>query len=299
MSDSAWATYGRVRDGFALPRDGRAWRRDVVFATGLTALAAEAALRGLPPRDGAAPVVLRDAVAAAGVAPDVGGRGVLGCSFSGASAEVVDALALLRANGVPAALHGAAAACDPALRIAVGLAEPPFRHVAFCATLPVLLDGVAPDPRRAATSTLYTDFVAGAASAGAIGVFVGAGDGFRARVLASYWIEYLRRPGFVLHFPELTHDFVWALALSRARGFAFVLERPAADLSDNRFARLEAFLRALDVPLLLLDGPALGGGEHVAFLLDAADAFASIARATGAPLDAEVTFETFLQANPA
>jgi hypothetical protein len=245
-----------------------------------------------------APVVLRDAVAADGVAPDVGGRGVLGCSFSGESAEVVDALAVLRANGVSAALHGAGAACDPALRIAAGLAEPPFRHVAFCATLPLLL-GAPGDPRRGATGTPYADFIAGAASTGAIGVFVGAGDGFRARVLASYWIEYLRRPGFVLHFPELTHDFVWALALSRARGFAFVLERPAADLSDRRFARLEALLRALDVPLLVLGAPAPVCGEHVAFLHDAADAFAGVARASGAPLDAEITFETVLQANPA
>lgn len=123
-------------------------------------------------------------------------------------------------------------------------------------------------------------------------IFVACGDGFRARVLLSYWLEVLHRPGFLLRFPDWTHDFLWALHRSADARFTFVLEQPRIDLTDDRAAKTIECLTKRAYPLHVL--PSSGAdavASHVSYLLSAADAFYALAVRKGYDLPGELQFD--------
>jgi hypothetical protein len=311
VSPSAWEVYEGARAAFTPPPGWapEGWRRDLVLASGRTALAVEALLRDLGT---AGPGAVCDPGRLPALLDGDGftGRphpapGLLGCSFSCGSAEVLDGLAAAGRRGLPTCLIGAGGRGTPDVAVPAAGAPPWLQHVLFAAVLPALLGapgrgvrdircapGAGPDGAAAFLGEVF--------AAGLIPVFVAAGDGFRVRALLSYWLEYLHRPGFFVRFPAWTHDLLWALVHAGERRFAFVLEPPAEDLSDRRFERVLDWLTGAGIPFHRLApfsatpvapaAPAAlaANGAHVGWLLDGADAVAGLAAAVGADLTAHL-----------
>lgn len=289
----AWQTYRDVADRFTVAAEHGPWRADVALGSGLTAIAVEAALRDVALcRDAAPGRVVTDPSQLDGIALDPAAGRVLACSFSGRSSEVIDGMARLRARGIRCDLHGGDGAADlplPACRMRHAV-----RHAAFCATLPILLQAPV-TPNRPCIAA--AEFLGAADAAGLVPLFVAPRHGFRARVLLSYWLEYMQRPGFSLVYPDFTHDFMWAGARRRMAGYAFVLEQPEEDLSDRRFDNLRRLLRAAGAPQLLLEaGLARRPGDHIGYVLAAADAILAVAVARGRDLRTELTFQNWQEA---
>ncbi len=288
MTERARQTYERVSAGFVPPNRGL-WRADLALGSGLTALAVEAALRDLALLRGGGPVrVIGDPLALDRTVIDAAGGRVLGCSFSARSSEVLDGLARLRARGLACDLHGTGSDAD--LPIPAGMAARPVQHIAFCATVPALVGTRLPSPMTVAPAV--APFLRSVAGSGRVPLFVGDEDGFRMRLLLSYWLEYMQRPGFRLVYPDFTHNFLWAGARTRMAGYAYVLEPPTEDLSDHRFRRLVGLLHEAGAPVLVLPSePTRAAGDHVGLLLAVTDEMRALATECGHDLQTELTFD--------
>jgi hypothetical protein len=287
----AWQTYRRVADCFVVPTERGPWRADLALGSGLTAIAVEAALRDVALWRGAeAGRVVADPTLLAAITLDPTSGRVLACSYSTRSSEVVDGIARLRSRGIPCDLHGAGPDAD--LPLSATWVDRPVRHAAFCATIPALLG--APFAARPADAAAAAAFLGKQDADGLVPLFVSQRHGFRARVLLSYWLEYMQRPGFGLIYPDFTHDFLWVGARRRMAGYAFVLEPPTEELSDHRFRSVCALLRATGTPHLVLDAePMLQPGDHIGYVLAAADEVLAVAESRGRDLQTELTFASW------
>jgi hypothetical protein len=286
----AWQTYQHVADRFSVPADRGSWRADLALGSGLTAIAVEAVLRDVALCRNAPPGrVVSDPALLDSITLDPAGGRILGCSFSACLSEVIDGIAKLRARGIPCDLHGAADHADlplPAIHV-----EKPVRHAAFCATLPALL-GARLSPRP--PDLTVAAFLAKVDTANLLPLFIAPGHGFRARVLLSYWLEYMQRPGFHRRYPDFTHDLMWVGARQRMAGYAFVLEHPTEELSDHRFHKLCTLLQATGTPHVVLHSEqAPQPGDHIGTVLTAADAMLALALSRGRDLQTELTFENW------
>lgn len=295
MTGPAWATYQRALAGMSsLTARSPVCSAELALGSGLTGLAVEAAFRDVALARGRPPGrVLRDPDSIPDEGAGVRLEGpVLCCSFSGRSSEVVDGLAALRGRGVASLLHGAG--WDADVRIPSGPVERPFQHIPFCATVPTLTG--TPIVPRARDVGKVIGFLEKVAGSDRVAVFAAGAESFRARVLLSYWMEYVHGAGFLIRFPDFTHDLLWVMARSsHASAFAFVLERPRSDLSDRRFAQLGALLDRLGVPTLVLDPePADQAGCHIGLLLAVAESAHALALSLGRELSSELTFESCL-----
>lgn len=291
MTGPALQTCLRLAAGYVPPPGREPWRADLALASGLTAMAVEAALRDVALRRFAPQGrVLRDPLELDRTVIDPAEGRVLVCSFSGRSSEALDGLARLRFRGIRCDLHGAGPGAD--LPIPPDAAERPVLHAAFCATVPTLVG--TPLAPSAVTAPTVGPFLADAAASGLVPLFVSDRDGFLSRALLSHWLEYIQQPGFRLVYPDFTHDFLWAGARSRLAGYAFVLERPAEDLSDGRFAQLCGLLREACVPHLVLEaGRPRSPGDHIGLLLAIADEMLALALSLGRDLQTELTFDSW------
>lgn len=285
----AWATYGRVIAGFPEPEPiATPWRADLALGSGLTALCVEAALRDVALYRGVVPgrVVTDPAVLSQMAINPSAGR-VLGCSFSGGASEVLDGIAWLRLRNFGCDLLSNGIRAD--VRIPDGLAERPFRSLAFSALVPMLLR--TPVPARPVEVPPVVPFLEKAAHLGLAPLFVADETDFPARTLHAFWLEYVHRPGFVLRFPDFTHNFMWASLRSPTPKFAFILQRPRAELSDGRFEKLVGLLREANSPTFVFHPPDVPEeGDHVGLLLGVADAVYSLALSLGCDLADELTF---------
>ncbi|MDR3515020.1 MAG: hypothetical protein P4M00_04330 [Azospirillaceae bacterium] len=288
---TARQTFDSVLTRFRAPHDRGPWRADLALGSGLTALAVEAALRDVALLRGGGPVqVIGDPSMLARIGIDPRGGRVLGCSFSTRSAEVLDGLAQLRARGQGCDLHGVGPDAD--LPIPAQDVPHALRHLVFCATVPLLLNSPLPSPIAAAPQV--APFLHDVVLSGRLLLCIGDRDAFRIRLLLSYWLEYLRRPGFRLVFPDLTHDFLWADTRATLAGAAFVLEPPPADLSDHRFRRLVDLLRGAGAPCLVLEpAPTPTPGSHVAQLIAITDDMFRLATACRCDLETTLTFDNW------
>jgi hypothetical protein len=287
---AAWTTYRRVSAGFPEPElIGASWRADLALGSGLTALAVEAALRDVASHRGTWPgrVVTDPALLSRMTINSAEGR-MLGCSFSGGASEVLDGIAWLRHRGLACDLLSNRIGAD--LHIPDGLAERPFQSLAFSALVPILLR--TPVPARSVEIPPVAPFLQEAARLGLVPLFVADETDFHARTLLAFWLEYVRRPGFLLRFPDFTHNFMWASVRSPSLGFAFVLQRPITELSDRRFEKLHNLLCETGFPTYVFQPPnAPQGGDHVGWLLGVADALYGLALLLGCNMAAELTFE--------
>lgn len=285
----AWATYRRVTVDFPVPEPtATPWRADFALGAGLTALCVEAALRDVAFHRGGAPgrVVTDPGVLGELTINPSAGR-VLGCSFSGGASEVLDGIAWLRLRNFGCDLVSNGIGAD--VRIPDGLAERPFRSLAFSALVPMLLH--TPVPARPVEVPPVAPFLKEAAQLGLVPLFVADEADFPARVLHAFWLEYVHRPGFVLRFPDFTHNFMWAAVRSPTPKFAFILQRPRTELSDGRFEKLVGLLREADSPTFVFHPPDVAQeGAHVGLLLGVADAVFGLALALGCDLTTELTF---------
>jgi hypothetical protein len=295
MTSLAWQTYSRVAEKFEVRStvSDPQWRSDLVLGSGLTALAVEAALRDLSVHNDNSPFwTVRDPAFLDRLNPEPSSGGVLGCSFSGESSEVLDGLKWLRNKGISSGLHSSSIASSNQLRIPSELVERPFQHLAFCATIPMLTNSsILPAQIEA---PLITPFLKEVAASGKILLIVTGFDDWFGRVVLSYWLEYMHCPGFILHYPQFTHDFLWALTRTYGSGFAFILERPKQDLSDHRFAKLNSLLHDMRVPILQLE--CFGGlraGEHVGSLLTITDLMYELAVSEKSDLSREFSFDSW------
>jgi len=295
MSSLAWQTYSRVAERFEVRStvSDLQWRSDLVLGSGLTALAVEAALPDFSTYNNNSPFwTVRDPASLDRINPEPSSSGVLGCSFSGGSSEVLDSLRWLQTKGISTGLHGGSIASSDELRIPSELVKRPFQHLAFCATIPMLTNSFIPPSQI--EEPLITPFLKEVAASGKILLIVAGVDDWFGRVVLSYWLEYMHRPGFLLRYPEFTHDFLWTLTRTYGSGFAFILESPKEDLSDHRFAKLNSLLNDMRVPTLQLDS--FGGfraGEHVGLLLTITDLMYGLAVSEGSELLRELSFDSW------
>ncbi len=96
-----------------------------------------------------------------------------------------------------------------------------------------LLPAVLPAP--------YTDlsaFLAEAHTKGLVPVVASADRPFLGRLLATQYMEFLKKPAIHVRFPEWTHHLLWTLDPPHQEQFAFVHIRPVVALEDGRFDNL-------------------------------------------------------------
>ncbi|GEM_PF-4259139 len=288
--------YEAVRNAFQLPPgwDSGAWRHDVILASGLTALAAEATLLDAV---GSTSCVLRDPMVLKNYLRQKR-KGIIGCSFSCRTAEVLDGLALARAHGLETCLVGARLTREPDVPLPCIEMPLPLRHVAFCAVLPHLLgrrssvNSVPPNARlfRFLKAVLLADLVP---------LFASSGRGFHVSCLVAYWLEFLRRPAFQIEFPRWTHDLLWTVASRCRENFAYILEAPVSDLSDGRFRQVVNLMDRTKAKYLVLENTEAGcAGGHVGNLLMYADGYYDIACEVGLDLCTELRFGPSEETDP-
>lgn len=295
MNVSAYTIFRRACDEFTIPPTWSPdrWRRSPVFACGLTALAVEAALRD---QGAIHPVVLRDPEMLDpyldGTRPDHA-RGVLGCSFGGRSPEVVAGLARAERCGVPTCrISRAMPGADILPDVVLPEPAPPAHlgHIVFAAVIPLLfskpisLPVAPPVPNPTLLSSLADIF-----QRGLLPVFIGAGHCLRARLLRSYWIEFLGRPAFTARYPDWTHDLLWALERSRDMRLALIIEPPTRDLPDHRYERMLGWATERNLTHCVLQGGDDGTALHT--LLAAADLMIRLAGVLGIAQTAELIFD--------
>jgi hypothetical protein len=288
MIVNAQEVFNRTLGNFAVPAgwDSSRWRPDLFIASGLTALAVEATLFDL----GCSACIITDPTRLDALGND--GRGVLGCSFSARSAEVLDGLDRLRQRGFTTCLLSAAASAD--IRLTTEVSLRPLQHIAYCAALPRLFaQRTVGGGCDSMLSACVLDFLRDAYSARLTPIFVGCGDGFASRLLCGYWLEFLRRPAFLQHHPEWTHDFFWSMVRTGKR-FALIVEQPVHDLTDNRFKHTCGWLAEQRLPFLVLQP---FGGSRAGQLMGAADGFLTLAYQFGIDLSTELEFDIKGQVN--
>lgn len=287
---NAWETYQRTKKCFQPPTDWRAedWRNDLVLASGLTAVAAEAVLLDIVP---AGAHVVRDPSALRGQLGD-NRLGVVGCSYSCDSAEVLDGLAIVREAGLRTCLVGGGLRGPADLKIGSSEIDHAFQHIPFCAVLPQLF-GQSPQVERRELPFDLLLFYRMLYERNLTPLFVGGQNGFSMRALHSYWLEYVNRAAFHVVFPEWTHDLLWAMVRANCTSYGFILESPVRDLSDGRFDRVVDLLEQLQIPYHVLNfGVGQARSSFVEQLLATADGYYQFACELGLDLSTPLRFET-------
>jgi len=292
VSDSiAYDVYSGMSDAFAAPIgwDYAQWRSDLLLACGLTALAVESALLDIGHTQ---LKVLRDPRQLK-VHLGASSFGILGCSYSGRAAEVLDGLAAVRAAGLKAALVSNNRAVNPEI-VLPDLRQPrALQHIAFTVVIQRLLHSECP-PKIANLDDDLPSFLETVFHAEAIPIFVTANGGFQCRALLAYWLEFLHRPGFAAQFPDWTHDLLWAATRPPRMPLAFLLEEPLVPLSNDRFANVLTWVREVGYLHLVLPSQSLeSGGQHVGFLLACATMYHGLATRLGVDIETELQFHTW------
>lgn len=71
-------------------------------------------------------------------------------------------------------------------------------------------------------------------------------------ILATQYMEFLKKTAFHLSFPEWTHNYLWTLEKTHKNSFAFIHMKPKIDLKDNRFKRTIDHVKSLQINQLLI-----------------------------------------------
>lgn len=67
------------------------------------------------------------------------------------------------------------------------------------------------------------------------------------KILCTQYMEFFKRPGIFLNYPQYTHDFLWSINDENAASFCFFYILPFAIYSDNRFEKTIDHLNKLGV----------------------------------------------------
>ena len=293
MTSEALDAYNAVHKSFAAPEDwnSSAWSPRLIIATGLTGLAVEAVMHDLALPDFR---VARDPVELASQSAS-GLKGILGCSYSGRSAEVRDSLSYAKSRGESSALVSVE---DDTAEVVIPFVPIPiaFRHLCFCAVLPVLLgQEVAIDTGASKLPLSLLKFLTSIRSTEITPIFVGCeGAEFRSRVLQAHYLEILHKPAFYVKYPQWTHDLMWAITRTPGANFAFVFEPPSFSLSDNRFEEVLSWTEQVGLPYFVLPSLKIEpGGQHISVLISSASAYYSLALEEGIDTVTELQFNTW------
>jgi hypothetical protein len=227
---------------------------------------------------------------------------LVGISMSGHSVEVRDMLKDARGLGeVTAFVTGGAPMEKPEACFNLDLATMPTRFLPIVACVLVhrflgspfgeeLAKDLATGPKGQLEE--LRAFLAAAHRDALTPLFISAGKDPVTRMLASLYMEFLKRPAFHASFPSWTHDLLWSLSPGDAGRLVLVHERPLEDLGDGRFGKALDRLGRLGIRQLVLDLPPAWMERHpsssrlAAILLS----YAGLAEELGIDPHAEASF---------